>query len=57
MKLETGNLISEVVFLRVSEKQSLNNSNEIGVLEKGTAREAERICLGGGGWMRGVINS
>lgn len=56
MKLETGNLISEVVFLRVSEKQSLNNSNEIGVLEKGTVREAERVCWGVG-WMRGVINS
>lgn len=47
MKLPTGKLISVVVYLRASEKQYLNNSNEIGVLDEGTAREAESKHLGG----------
>lgn len=49
MKLETGNLISEVVFLRVSEKQSLNNSNEIGVLEKAQPERQKEYAGGGEG--------
>lgn len=40
--LETGKLNHEVVYLRVSEKLSSNNNHEIGVLEEGTAMEAER---------------
>lgn len=40
------NLIAEGVYLRSSEKQSLNNSNEIRVLEEGTAREEERVHPG-----------